>query len=77
MDAQAATVAPSAANTKPKKKLLEGHTIEDDAAAEIGCTTRTLRNMADGPPYIVLNRKRWYPDDLFKKWLAKRLKGGR
>jgi hypothetical protein len=77
MDTQTVTVAQSTDDPKPRKKLLAGYTPDDEAAAEIGCTVRTLRNMPDGPPYVVLNRKRFYPDDQFRKWLAKRLKSAR
>jgi hypothetical protein len=79
MDTQIATVAQP--NGDPKKlRVLEDYISEADLAAEIGCTERTLRNMPDGPPYVVLNRKRIYPIPSAREWVKRRIKtprGGR
>ena len=61
--------------------LLDGYADEDQAAAELRCTPRTLRNMDHepdgGPPYVVIARKRWYPIDDFRKYIRKRTRGAR
>jgi hypothetical protein len=76
MDTQAATAAQSANNPK-RKVLLDDYIDEDEAAREIGCKPRTLRSIPDGPPYVILNKKRRYHIDGFRRWLGKRLKGAR
>jgi hypothetical protein len=58
-------------------RLLGEHATEDEVAAEIGVKVRTLRGMPDGPPYVVLMRKRFYPVDQFRKWLSKRTRAAR
>jgi hypothetical protein len=56
------------------KKLLHGYAEERDVATELGIHIRTLRRMPNGPPYVVVARKRRYPIELFQKWLAKRVR---
>jgi hypothetical protein len=58
---------PEAAN-----RLLDGYVPERDMAKARDVELRTLRNerqRGDGPPFVKINKRVWYPESGFRDWL--------
>ena len=54
------------------EKLLAGYIAESRMAVVRGVIPRTLRaerQRGEGPPYVVLNRRIYYPEAGFREWL--------
>jgi hypothetical protein len=52
--------------------LLAGYIAEGDMARARGVVPRTLRaerQRGDGPPYVTLDRRIYYPESGFREWL--------
>jgi len=52
--------------------LLAGYITEPDMARARGVVPRTLRaerQRGDGPPYVTLDRRIYYPETGFREWL--------
>jgi hypothetical protein len=62
---------------KPKPKgLLDGYISEHDLAREISYEVRTLRKWRrdrQGPPFVLIGKSIYYPEDKFRQWLASRV----
>jgi hypothetical protein len=70
--------APKVPDKPSKPGLLEDCWNESEMCAQMdGIGLQTLRRMVNGPPYVKIRRRRHYPIDLAKKWLAKRVRGAR
>jgi len=62
----------------PRNRLLANHLDEDEQAAELGVTTRTLRSWRQrgyGPPFIKVGRAVFYEVSASIAWL-KQLQAG-
>jgi hypothetical protein len=76
MEATANTA--TAPKVRDKPGLLDEFYDESEMCAMMDdISVQTLRRMPDGPPYVKIKRRRRYPIDLAKKWLARRVKGAR
>lgn len=56
----------------PLSSILAGYVTEHELAAVRGVTRRALRaerQRREGPPYVVLNRRIFYPRDGVRAWL--------
>jgi hypothetical protein len=75
MEAATNTATATAPKTSDKPDLLADSYSEEEMCAQLDdIGLQTLRRMVDGPPYFKVKRKRRYPIDLAKKWLAKRVR---
>lgn len=63
-----------APRTDKPRKLIQDYIEDHDAAAELDISVRTLRRIPDGPPFVIIGRKRRYPVEQFRKWIAKRVR---
>ncbi len=69
--------APKVPDKPSKPNLLADSYSEEEMCAQLDdIGLQTLRRMPDGPPFFKVRRKRRYPIDLAKKWLARRVRGG-
>jgi hypothetical protein len=73
METNTTASAPKITESVKQKRLLAGYVDERDVAAELEIEVRTLRRMVNGPPFVLLNRKRRYPEDKFRQWLTKQV----
>ena len=64
-------------STKRNEASLDGYLHETDLARLRGVTDRALRAeraRGEGPPYVKLNRRVFYPEQDFRDWLRSQVR---